>query len=87
MFFDVNLKGMNIRELRLKNGLSQADLAEKTGIPKGRINGWEQQGTHPKANDAAILQAFFSQFENKHSYSTESRTIPFWDAVAVGGLN
>jgi transcriptional regulator with XRE-family HTH domain len=56
---------MNVKELRERNGLSQQELADKTGIPKGRINGWEQKGTKPKAEDSRILSAFFEKLENK----------------------
>lgn len=56
---------MNVKELREKHGLSQQELSDKTGIPKGRINGWEQKGTKPKAEDSRILTAFFQKIENK----------------------
>lgn len=50
---------LNIKELRLSRGLSQQKLSDETGIPKGRINGWEQQGTQPKKDDYDKLIRFF----------------------------
>lgn len=50
---------MNVKELREKYGLSQHELEEKTGIPRERIAKWEQGKGSPKAEDSAILTAFF----------------------------
>ncbi|MDR6564629.1 MULTISPECIES: helix-turn-helix domain-containing protein [unclassified Arcicella] len=50
---------MNIKELRIQFGLSQQELAEKVGIPRGRINGWEQRGSKPKVDDHKKLEDFF----------------------------
>lgn len=52
---------MNIKELRLLLGLSQQDLSDKTAIPRGRINAWEQRGTTPKLEDYRILVDFFNK--------------------------
>lgn len=79
---------MNVKELRTKYGLSQSELAEKTGIPKGRINGWEQQGSKPKSEDTAVLEAFFEELAKKHSQAGGRvlARIPLYDAIAVAGL-
>lgn len=50
---------LNIKELRTAKGISQQKLADLTGIPKGRINGWEQQGSQPKKEDYEKLVEFF----------------------------
>lgn len=60
---------MNVKELRNKHKLSQQELSDLSGIPKGRINGWEQQGTNPKAQDLRILEELFKSIENKDSNS------------------
>jgi transcriptional regulator with XRE-family HTH domain len=52
---------MDISELRKKYKLSQSQLGELTGIPFGRINGWEQQGSNPKGEDSEILKALFNK--------------------------
>lgn len=84
---------MNVKELRSKYGLSQGQLSEQTGIPKGRINGWEQQGTQPKAEDSAKLEAFFADLEKKGTQAlkvnrdADPEKIPFYDVMAVGGLS
>lgn len=62
-----NIFKVEIRVLREKLRLSQQDLAEKTGIPKGRINNWEQGKGSPKAQDYQILTEFFSKSEIKES--------------------
>jgi transcriptional regulator with XRE-family HTH domain len=54
---------VNIKKLREELGFSQQELADKTGIPKGRINAWEQRGTKPKLDDFNKLQEFIN--ENK----------------------
>ena len=54
---------MNIKELRISLNLSQQKLSDLTGIPKGRINGWEQKGTNPKAKDYKTLENFFAQYK------------------------
>lgn len=80
---------LKVKELREKHGLSQKDLADKTGIPKGRINGWEQTGSNPKAEDTEKLRQFFESLENKRSRplgeNLPVRLIPFYDTMAVGG--
>lgn len=58
---------MNVRELREKYGLSQQELSDATGIPKGRINGWEQRGSSPKVEDFQKLQEFFENIESKNN--------------------
>lgn len=62
---------MNIKELRKKYGMSQQDLSDKTGIPKGRINGWEQFGSRPKVPDEAILRTFFDALEGKNKKTVD----------------
>jgi transcriptional regulator with XRE-family HTH domain len=56
---------MNIKEERLKTGLSQQQLADKTGIPKDRIGKWEQGKGKPKAEDSKILIDFFSNYDKE----------------------
>lgn len=50
---------MNIKELRLKSGLSQQELSDKTGIPKSRIGQWEIDKAKPKKDDYDTLNKFF----------------------------
>lgn len=52
---------MKVKELREQHGLSQQELADKTGIPKDRIAKWEQGKGKPKADDTEILTAFFKE--------------------------
>ena len=81
----------NVKEMRLKHRLSQQDLADMTGIPKGRINGWEQGKGKPKAEDAQVLEKFFSGLEKESFHvkptreTVDSPKIPFYDVIAVGG--
>jgi transcriptional regulator with XRE-family HTH domain len=55
---------MNIKELRTKHGLSQQDLAVKTGIPRPRIAKWEEGKGSPKREDSQTLDKFFATLEN-----------------------
>jgi DNA-binding XRE family transcriptional regulator len=82
----------DIKALRQKYGLSQQQLAEKTGIPKGRINNWEQGNGNPKAEDSNTLRRFFDEIEMISSRSgarviSIAPEIPFYDAVATAGLS
>jgi transcriptional regulator with XRE-family HTH domain len=52
-------------------GLSQQEFADKTHIPKGRINGWEQSGSNPKTEDFNKIKKFLS--ENKLSHLIEKQ--------------
>lgn len=52
---------MDVKKLREEKGLSQQQLADLTGIPRGRINAWEQRGTTPKVADMEILKTVFGE--------------------------
>jgi transcriptional regulator with XRE-family HTH domain len=58
---------LNIKELRIKFGLSQKSLSDKTGIPLGRINNWEQGKGSPKHGDYTILSNFFNSLDKSIS--------------------
>jgi len=64
---------INVKALRIANGLSQNELAEATGIPRGRINAWEQRGSMPKHEDYLTLMSFFKN-ETKVS---ENSNVPY----------
>lgn len=84
---------LDIKQLRAKHGLSQQDLADRTGIPKGRINNWEQGRGQPKREDYQLLVDFFASLEVKVPQLKAAKgglsehAIPFYDAIAVGGLS
>lgn len=50
---------MNIKLLRNVKGLSQDQLAQATGIPRGRIAAWELGKGNPKFTDLKTLEEFF----------------------------
>jgi transcriptional regulator with XRE-family HTH domain len=45
--------GQRFKDLRERAGLSQAELARATGIPKASIQGWEQGRRTPLLDAAA----------------------------------
>lgn len=47
--------GATLQELRLKSGLSQADLANKAGMSVRTIQGWEQGRRRPRADALLVL--------------------------------
>lgn len=47
--------GVRLRELREKIGLSQAELADRVGIPIGSIQNWEQARTRPRIETLSKL--------------------------------
>lgn len=88
---------MNVKALREAHGLSQQQLSDLTGIPKGRINGWEQQGSKPKADDHNLLESFFanhipelkskSKRTRKHDEATPIKFIDETDvAISKNGM-
>ena len=63
----------NIKELREAKGLTQQELSELTGIPRGRINAWEQRNVTPsKMDDIEKLKKVF-QFETNVPRETNSK--------------
>lgn len=55
-------------------GVTQLQLAEKTGIPRDRIAKWEQGKGAPKANDHAALMSFFHSVGISPSYIEKGGT-------------
>jgi transcriptional regulator with XRE-family HTH domain len=52
---------MEVKEIRIKSGLSQQELADATGIPRGRISQWELGNGSPKKEDYDILAKYFAK--------------------------
>lgn len=50
----------NLKELRIESGLSQAQLAEKTGLSQSAIARWELGKTEPTASAIELLADFFN---------------------------
>lgn len=50
----------NIRQLRLKRGLSQAQLAERLNVTRQTVSSWERDMSHP---DIETLEKMASVFE------------------------
>lgn len=75
---------MDIEKLRKERNLSQQDLADATGIPKGRINMWEQRKVEPpKKEDYEKLRIFF---ENNSSQKIlddgdKKETVPMQESL------
>jgi transcriptional regulator with XRE-family HTH domain len=50
-----------LRDLRGR-GLSQSEIARRTGIPQPRLSKWEKGDTPTGADDALKLQALHTEF-------------------------
>lgn len=61
---------MDLKKERKERKLSQQKLADKTGIPKSRIEKWETGKAKPKTEDSEILKKFF--FENESPSITQN---------------
>lgn len=48
-----------LKELRIEDGLSQAELAYKTGLSQSAISAWEQGSRVPSAEAIIVLAKFF----------------------------
>jgi len=66
---------LDIKKLRESLGISQQDLSDKTGIPKGRINAWEQRGSQPKTEDFLIIKQFFDENNSSQPYTEKRRNL------------
>lgn len=57
---DYSIKiGELIQELRKKHGLSQEELAEKTGVSRQAVSKWESQQSMPDIDKIIMLSDFF----------------------------
>jgi DNA-binding XRE family transcriptional regulator len=57
--------GEKLQKLREQVGLSQLELAERTGLPIGSIRNWEQGRTSPRMDAVYVLaQALGTSMEN-----------------------
>ena len=43
--------GEKVRELRIKNGYSQAELASLAGVTKRTVSNWETEGKYPRSGE------------------------------------
>jgi putative transcriptional regulator len=51
----VHVPEVNVRKVRLKMGLSQAQFATKFGFPPATLRNWEQGRSHPDAPTRVLL--------------------------------
>jgi putative transcriptional regulator len=51
----VQAPAVDVREVRTKMGLSQAQFATKFGFPPGTLRNWEQGRSHPDAPTRVLL--------------------------------
>lgn len=49
----------NIKRLRVKNNITQAELAEKLGIKRPSVANWERGKTFPKTEFLPTLASIF----------------------------
>lgn len=56
----MNNLGNRIKELRIENGLTQPQLAEKVGVSKAVISFWENGINEPKASYVLKLAKCFN---------------------------
>lgn len=57
LFIYMKKIGENIRDARIKKGLSQSQLGEKCGWGQGRISNYERGDREPKSGDVKIIAA------------------------------
>lgn len=50
---------MRIKELRIQNGLLQAQLAERMGVLQTAVSNWENEVALPKARQLPLLAKVF----------------------------
>ena len=51
---------MNIKEFRVRNNLSQSELAEKLKVTQGLISQWENNETLPKVSALVQMADLFN---------------------------
>ena len=47
--------GKFIKEIRVKNNLTQKEFSEKTGIPQSTISDWRKKNTNPASDKILII--------------------------------
>ena len=57
--------GKRIKEVRLKKGLTQEELARLVGVTKGAIANYEKETSHPKE---PVMYAFFKALDVEPNY-------------------
>jgi phage repressor protein C with HTH and peptisase S24 domain len=67
-------KPINVKELRIKKGLTQEKFAEITGIPRGRINAWENRGTIPKLDDYNKIVSVLGEMDDDNETNVPHET-------------
>lgn len=51
--------GINLRELRLKNGMTQEQLAYELGVSAQSISRWENGSTYPDITMLPVIASFY----------------------------
>lgn len=62
---------INVKKEREDRGITQQELADKTGIPKDRISKWETGVGNPKVEDYKKLVAYFTEDVPRGTLSNE----------------
>lgn len=74
----IHIFTMDVKNLRKRLDLTQEELAEISGIPRGRIAKWEQGKGRPKSYDADVLSLinkYTERIENTELEIAEDKTI------------
>lgn len=86
---------LRIKEFRKKQGMTQADLAEKLGVTKQTISGWENNDSTPSLERAVQISGILkcsltelvsetSEFRNPTPFDTDTVLLPVYGEVSAG---
>ena len=75
--------GEKVRELRIKNGYSQEELAEMTGVTKRTVRNWETGGKYPR--NQALYAALASALGCNEEYLRGEQELFMTRAAEVYG--
>ena len=75
--------GEKVRELRIKNGYSQEELAEMTGVTKRTVRNWETGGKYPR--NQALYTALASALGCNEEYLRGEQELFMTKAAEVYG--
>ena len=64
--------GINIQKLRINNGLTQEQFAEKLGVSRQSISKWEIGQSLPEIDKVVLMSKLFSFISARHLLSKKN---------------
>ena len=82
--------GQRIQQIRIENGLSQEELAEKLGTTRQTVSRWELDQTYPEIAKIVLISRIFSVSTDsilKDDISTFDAEVEYFTCGVYRGMN